>query len=215
MPKDAFDKMKVAELREKLEAAGLDTSGTKPVLLKRLRAAPAKKEPEPEPEPVLAAATSDPSSAASDPGLDPSSMKVADLKKELAARGLEATGKRAQLAARLAEALSGGGTVMEEEQEEEAPPPAKAAPKAKAKAAAPKAKPAASEKRGLEEISDAKGGGGGAKITSWKDVEQPAKRAKGPLSKFRQEAYAPHVSHTQYCQQFMEIHGNRYGQTRT
>ena len=39
MPIENLDKMKVAELRDELAKLGLDTKGTKPILLKRLKEA--------------------------------------------------------------------------------------------------------------------------------------------------------------------------------
>lgn len=45
---------------------------------------------------------------AGDDSLDPSAMKVADLKEELEKRGLETTGKKAELLARLEDALKSG-----------------------------------------------------------------------------------------------------------
>ena len=49
------EKMKVAELRAALQERGLDTKGTKPILVSRLQEAireeEEKKEPTPEPEP--------------------------------------------------------------------------------------------------------------------------------------------------------------------
>lgn len=58
----AFNKMKVAELRDELQSRGLDTSGTKAVLLERLEealaataaAAPAAAAPAPEAAPAAA-----------------------------------------------------------------------------------------------------------------------------------------------------------------
>lgn len=129
-------KMKVTELREELTKLGLSTSGNKAELVARLRdqstAPPPKKAKEEEEEgkkkeevgnepmetdkPAEKESGGDqksPELESTDAGkVDPAKMKVADLKEELTKRGLEASGNKAALVARLVSALAGSTAAM-------------------------------------------------------------------------------------------------------
>lgn len=82
--------MKLAELREQLEKRGLDASGRKAELVSRFEAALSSTGPSPSKKPKE-----------EESGLDFDKMKVAELQDELAKRGLNTSGRKSELVARL------------------------------------------------------------------------------------------------------------------
>ena len=111
-------KMKVAELREELESRGLDSTGKKAELVARLEVAlpaapPSKKEKVADPvaeetdfsKAMRVLKSSEPQASSSSTDVVPAKMKVAELREELESRGLDSTGKKAELVARLEAAL--------------------------------------------------------------------------------------------------------------
>ena len=104
--------MKVAELERELGARGLPTTGRKADLLRRLSEAAqtaARDEGAPAPEATPAPTTATPALPATTSTPFPSeeemsAMKVAELERELGARGLPTTGRKADLLRRLSEA---------------------------------------------------------------------------------------------------------------
>ena len=105
----------VADLRRHLKARGLDTKGTKAVLIGRLAAALAKDEEREEAVMGEGEGAEDEEKrekGGENESINPSSMTVADLRQHLKARGLDTKGTKAVLIGRLTAAL-------EEEYEEE------------------------------------------------------------------------------------------------
>jgi hypothetical protein len=109
--------MKVAELKDALSARGLDTDGKKAQLAARLlkavaaAAAPVEAAPEEEAAPAIVLPPSvveveaAPAVEEAAPALDVDSLKVADLKKELEARGIAPAKLKAQMQVQLKAAI--------------------------------------------------------------------------------------------------------------
>ena len=94
-----FASLKVPELRSLCEAANVDSSGTKKVLIERLTASST----------APTTASSDAPTTASSDALRPvSAMPVGELKSELESLGEDTKGKKVDLAARLEAARAGG-----------------------------------------------------------------------------------------------------------
>ncbi|GMH77649.1 hypothetical protein TrST_g297 [Triparma strigata] len=130
-----FKTLKVAELREECEKRGIDSTGIKKTLIKRLMDFVESPEPAStkrtieevdgevaEKEVVKKADVEEAEDEESVEEVDFKSMKVAELRKECSSRNLDGKGTKAVLIKRLEEAVQGGGEEeesLEEEEEEE------------------------------------------------------------------------------------------------
>lgn len=106
--------MKVVDLRAALRDRGLCTKGLKAQLIQRLTKALNDST-----DTVMMMDTEEVSCISETPKLDPSSLRVVDLRKELSVRGLSTKGLKAVLIKRLQQALDNEETSMEVDESEE------------------------------------------------------------------------------------------------